>query len=82
MIVTLATILTVLGTHKGVAAFILAYGGFFSIFALSSGLAISSGFPDDRDPARAGMVMCTVAALGSMVPAFLVYQDESTESSV
>jgi len=82
LIVIFATLVTAIGSHKGAAAFLLAYGGFFSLYALSSGLLISSGETDDaKDAARAGMVFCSGAALVSLIPAFLVYQDESADST-
>ncbi|EGD72919.1 hypothetical protein PTSG_12197 [Salpingoeca rosetta] len=75
-----AAVITTLGSHKGVAGFLLAYLGFFSIFALSSGLTISGSVTGSaRDAARAGMVLCTVSALTAIVPGFIVYQEETSE---
>lgn len=82
MVVMFATTITVAGTHKGVAAFLLAFGGIFSIIAMSLGLLISAGFSGNnrnRDTARAGMVFATASSIVSLVPAFLVLQETSAE---
>eukprot|EP01147_Barroeca_monosierra_P003778 gene3778-6300_t len=76
MIVMFTTLVAVLGTHKGAANFLFAFGGFFSVFALALGLGVSSQFSgEDRDTARAGMVFATVTSLVSLVPAALIIKD-------
>eukprot|EP00043_Microstomoeca_roanoka_P026171 m.10940 g.10940 ORF g.10940 m.10940 type:complete len:281 (-) comp6305_c1_seq1:92-934(-) len=82
MIVVYATVLAVVGTHRGMAAFLLFLGGYFSLNALGGGLAISETArqidEDSVHAARAGMLFITAGALVSTLTGYLVYQDEQS----